>query len=56
MKDRERWFSVVMGERLELDEWRTDRIAERVPLPPEIAEDLAMHLSLTRRRRGAHRA
>lgn len=29
MKDRERWFNVVMGEKLGLDEWSTDKLAER---------------------------
>jgi ERCC4-related helicase len=48
MKDRERWFNVVMGERLELDEWQTDAIANRVPLPLDAAEPLGMDLSVWR--------
>lgn len=48
MRDRERWFNVVMGERLELDEASTDRLAERVPLPPTAAEEVAMDLSVVR--------
>ena len=46
VKDRERWFNVVMGERLQLDEWSTDKIAERVPLPPEAADQLTFRLSV----------
>ncbi|MGI8757290.1 MAG: helicase-related protein [Acidimicrobiales bacterium] len=48
MKDRERWFNVVMGERLELDEANTDRIAARVPFPEAAAAGLAMDLSVWR--------
>lgn len=46
MKDRERWFNVVMGERLELDEWSTERLSERVPLPVELARELTFDLAL----------
>lgn len=46
MKDRERWFNVVMGERLELDEWSTERLSNRVPLPPELAKNLTLNLAL----------
>ena len=46
MKDRERWFNVVMGERLELDEASTDRQELRAPFPSEAADVLAMDLSL----------
>ena len=46
MKDRERWFNVVMGERLELDEASTDRLAARVPFPEAAATGLAMDLSV----------
>jgi hypothetical protein len=46
MKDRERWFNVVMGERLELDEWSTERLSDRVPLPAELAKQLALKLAL----------
>ena len=31
--DRERWFSVVMGEKYQTDERTTDKLAERVPFP-----------------------
>lgn len=46
VKDRERWFNVVMGEKMELDEWSTDRAAERVPLPVELAKQLTMDLEI----------
>ena len=48
VRDRERWFSVVMGEKYALDEATTERIAERIPLPEEAARALAFDLSLTR--------
>jgi ERCC4-related helicase len=48
MRDRERWFNVVMGERLELDEWSTDRLAERVGLPDAAAAGVAMDLAIAR--------
>ena len=47
VKDRERWFNVVMGEKLELDEHSTDQTAQRVPLPVELARKLSMDLSVT---------
>ena len=46
VKDRERWFNVVMGEKLELDEASTDRLADRVPLPEGLAKSLALRLEL----------
>jgi superfamily II DNA or RNA helicase len=48
MRDRERWFNVVMGERLVLDEASTDRLAERVPLPEPAAAAITMDLSVVR--------
>jgi len=42
--DRERWFRVVMGESYEVDARTTDRLAERIPLPESIAEELAFKL------------
>jgi superfamily II DNA/RNA helicase len=47
VQDRERWFSVVMGEKYQVDEWTTDRLAERVPFPEEAARVLAFDLSLS---------
>ena len=48
VKDRERWFNVVMGEKLELDEAATDRLAERVDLPLGLAKRLALRLEIDR--------
>src|SRR5438132_9957653 len=48
MRDRERWFNVVMGEPLELDEASTDRIAERVSFPEPAARGVAMDLAVVR--------
>jgi len=50
VKDRERWFNVVMGEQLELDEWATDQVAARVEFPAEAAAELAFRLEVIRRR------
>lgn len=49
VKDRERWFNVVMGEKLQLDEATTDRLAERVPLPSEAASEIALRLEVVPR-------
>jgi len=46
VKDRERWFNVVMGEKLELDEASTDRLAARVPLPADLARSLSLRLEV----------
>jgi hypothetical protein len=46
VKDRERWFGVVMGETPDASEWATERQAARVPLPEKLAEQLTMDLSL----------
>lgn len=42
--DRERWFKVVMGENFRVDTRTTDKIAERIPLPLSLAEELAFDL------------
>jgi hypothetical protein len=46
VRDRERWFQVVMGEKFALDESRTDKLAERVPLPETAARTLAFRLEV----------
>ena len=46
VSDRARWFQVVMGERFEIDESSTERLAQRVPLPPEAAAELTMRLGV----------
>ncbi len=45
--DRERWFSVVMGERFRVDARTTDKLAKRVPLPASVAKELAFRLEVT---------
>ena len=42
--DRERWFSVVMGESFRTDARSTERLADRVPLPAALARELAFRL------------
>jgi ERCC4-related helicase len=44
VRDRERWFQIIMGERYEVDEVSTDRKAERILLPRAVQEDLTMRL------------
>ncbi|MDI9895998.1 helicase-related protein [Rhodococcus sp. IEGM 1381] len=46
VKDRERWFGVVMGESMKTDERSTEEQAARVPLPPALASQLTMDLSI----------
>lgn len=46
MKDRERWLNVVMGERLDLDEWSTELLSNRIALPAKLASELTLDLSL----------
>ena len=46
VRDRERWFSVIMGEKYTVDEASTDKLAERVPFPEEAARSVAFDLSL----------
>ncbi|HEX7159574.1 MAG TPA: DEAD/DEAH box helicase [Edaphobacter sp.] len=46
VKDRERWFNVVMGEQLDSSEWATDLLAKRVPLPDSLVKALSVDLSV----------
>jgi len=46
VKDRERWFQVVMGEKFELSEIATENRAQRVPLPQSLANALTYELSV----------
>ena len=46
--DRERWFSVVMGQEFKLDARTTDRLAERIPFPASAASALAFALAVDR--------
>ena len=44
--DRERWFSVVMGEKYTVDAKTTDKLAQRVPFPESLAQGLAFRLEV----------
>jgi hypothetical protein len=44
VRDRERWFQVIMGERYQLDESNLEAIAQRVPLPEQAARELGFRL------------
>ncbi len=44
VRDRERWFQIVMGDKYEVDEAETDRRAARIPLPRAILNDLMLRL------------
>ncbi len=45
LRDRERWFQVVMGQKFEFDEATSDELTTRVPLPAELAERLTFDLA-----------
>jgi superfamily II DNA/RNA helicase len=44
--DRERWFSVVMGEKYSVDTRTTDKLSTRVPLPTSAANELSFKLGV----------
>jgi superfamily II DNA/RNA helicase len=44
VRDRDRWFQIVMGETYEVDEAATDARAARVPLPESVQRQLSMRL------------
>lgn len=46
VKDRERWFGIVMGQAAETSERATERQAARVPLPDHLAHALTLDLSV----------
>lgn len=48
LRDRERWFQIVMGQKYEFDEATSEAIASRVPLPTELARALTFDLSCWR--------
>lgn len=48
--DRERWFSVVMGEEYKVDARTTEKMSKRMALPESAAEELAFSLDLPQRR------
>jgi hypothetical protein len=45
VRDRERWFQIVMGQKFEFDEGASEEIASRVPLPGELAQQLTFDLA-----------
>ena len=44
VQDRERWFQIVMGQKFEFDEATSEALANRVPLPPDLASALVFDL------------
>jgi superfamily II DNA/RNA helicase len=44
--DRERWFSVVMGEEFKVDARNTEALSRRIPLPAAVASDLSFRLEV----------
>jgi SNF2 family DNA or RNA helicase len=45
LRDRERWFQIVMGQKFEFDEATSEAIASRIPLPKELGENLKFNLA-----------
>jgi hypothetical protein len=41
VRDRERWFQIIMGEKYDVDETSTDRRAQRVAA---VRQELSLHL------------
>jgi superfamily II DNA/RNA helicase len=50
VRDRERWFQIVMGQKFEFDEGTSEAIAARVPLPEMLAKELTFELARWRPR------
>ncbi len=46
VRDRERWFQVVMGEKYTLDPVTLERLANRLPLPEAAAKELTLRLEV----------
>jgi hypothetical protein len=44
LRDRERWFQIVMGQKFEFGEAESEAIACRIPLPAELANELTFKL------------
>jgi hypothetical protein len=44
VRDRERWFQIVMGQKFQFDEATSEQLANRVPLPEELAAGLVFDL------------
>jgi superfamily II DNA or RNA helicase len=45
VRDRERWFQIVMGQKFSFDEATSEELANRVPLPEQLARDLVFDLT-----------
>ena len=45
VRDRERWFQVVMGQKFEFDERASEEIATRISLPVSLARELTFDLA-----------
>lgn len=45
VKDRARWFSIVMGDDGDLDDEQADRMSERIPMPGGLIERLTLDLT-----------
>lgn len=44
VRDREKWFDIVMGEKYTADDVITERRSQRIPLPPAVHHDLTLRL------------
>jgi ERCC4-related helicase len=44
--DRRRWFQVLMGQEYQLDSTTAEKLAERMPLPSQVAAELAFKLEV----------
>ncbi len=45
VRDRERWFQIVMGQKFEFDEAASEAIASRLPLPEPLSRQLTFDLA-----------
>ena len=52
VRDRERWFQIVMGQKFEFDEALSEELSNRVLLPEELAEELVFDLRRWRKECG----
>ena len=50
VRDRERWFQIVMGQKFEFDEASSEELSNRVLLPPDLADELIFDLRRWKRR------
>ncbi len=44
--ERERWFNIIMGDTYKIDAITTDKYAQRISLPEELAKELSLDLSV----------